>query len=154
VYKPNPNSPLYGKKQTKNKSMNQEPNQSPYLEDLVTNGEHSLMQRADHIQATKDLEIPLDHILEKTFDNGETLKSIEENTKPKDMQKIQVELSNGPTVEEFQKSFWNMIRGPKGESIKGEKGDTGEQGIQGVQGEQGIQGEQGEQGIQGFQGIK
>lgn len=90
-----------------------------HLNNIAQTNDHALVQGADHMQATKDLLHPMEGILVKTDE-------IAQNTKPKDVQKVQVDSFSGPTVDDFQKTFWNMIRGPIGAT--GEQGDTPEKG--------------------------
>lgn len=93
-------------------------------------------------EAVKDLEAPLE--------------AIALNTRPKDVQKMEIVQPEGDE-NALAKTFWQMLRGPKGE--KGDKGDQGEKGDKGepgadssVPGPQGPQGERGEQGKPGRDG--
>jgi hypothetical protein len=140
-------------------TQQKDPN-TAHLKDISENSDIAIQQREKHIHSTENLEVPLEGILVKTSETADNTKKIAENTKPKDVQKV--DIVTDPN--ELAQHFFSMLRGPKGEqgeSIQGEKGekgdqgDRGEQGIQGEKGDQGesIQGEKGDQGVAGNDGV-
>src|SRR5258708_2652982 len=77
--------------------MPEEHSLAPILKDMAVTHDHALVQGANHLEATKNLEAPLEGILMKTSE-------IAQNTKPKDVQRVSIE-------------------GAEVITIKGEKGD-------------------------------
>lgn len=111
-----------------------------------------------HQQEKNNPEPILEASLETQVKSAESLEKIEENTRPKEVQKMELV---EPTSDEGQlsRALWQMLRGQKGE--KGDKGDQGEKGdtgadstVQGPQGEQGPEGPEGPYGPQGPQGER
>jgi Collagen triple helix repeat (20 copies) len=137
---------------------------SKKLDDIATNGEAHIVAQDSTTKAVQGLEPALDAIVL--------------NTRPKDVQKIQIEPSENP--DELATTLWKMLRGQTGaQGDKGEKGDKGDKGedsvvpgpigpegkpgkdgsdgkdgksIVGPQGPQGEKGEPGERGPEGKQG--
>lgn len=135
---------------------------SKKLDDITTNGEAHVVAQDSTTKAVQGLEPALDAIVL--------------NTKPKDVQKVQIQPTDDEN--ELSKTLWQMLRGQTGpqgdQGPQGEKGDTGGEGPQGAvgpQGERGAdglngtngksivgptgpQGEKGEPGLQGLKGPK
>ena len=119
------------------------------LNNIDNNSEHSLLESRNTTNAVKEIDKSLEHVLLETS-------KIEENTRPKSVQKI--ELVN-TSKNELATAFYGMLRGPIGKTgdtgKQGEKGDTGaDSQVQGPIGETGEVGQQGERGEQGYQGIQ
>ena len=90
------------------------------LKDIAQNGEHSILQRDAMVNATRDLEVPLEGILLKADE-------IAKNTTPKDVQKIKIEGIEVITLKgdkgEPGNVFADLTPEQKAE-IKGDKGDA------------------------------
>ena len=111
--------------------------------------QNQLLQSKEIADNVKNLETPLegmllksDEISKKTDEGNESLKTIAENTKPKEVQKIEndkldiiAENTKPKEVQKFElvndnkelaSQFFSLLRGQKGD--KGEKGDKGDKG--------------------------
>jgi len=119
------------------------------LDEVASNTEAQIVQTQ---KSTEELKAPLTDI-------AESAKTIVENTKPVDVQKVKlVERADedDPSFNENDagKALWSMLRGPKGaKGERGEKGEKGETGadstVPGPQGPAGAKGEKGERGAPG-----
>lgn len=117
------------------------------LKDIDQNTEMALLQREKIVNSVDGLEPALEGVLLKSSESADSLKQIEENTKPKEVQKIQIVTDEN----ELATNFFQMLRGRTGE--KGDKGDRGEKGDTGEKGDVGEKGDTGEQGIPGLDGL-
>lgn len=110
------------------------------LKEIAENSEMSLLQSEKIANSVDGLEPALEGILLKSDE-------IAKNTKPKDVQKVQIVTDEN----ELATNFFQMLRGRTGE--KGEKGDKGDKGDTGAKGDKGDKGDRGETGMDGFDGI-
>lgn len=97
----------------------QDPNpNADVLKGIEQNGEHAILEQRNTTEAVKNLELPTEGILAKTAE-------IAENTKPKDVQKMQIISPDDAEDKDWNeneagKSLWKMLRGPKGHTpVKG-----------------------------------
>ncbi len=83
-----------------------------HLQDLNNNAEMALLQSAETTDAVKGLEPALEGILVNTDEGNTTLSQIAENTKPKEVQKVQLEKGE---QDELATTFFSMLKGKKGD---------------------------------------
>lgn len=82
------------------------------LKDIESNGEHSLLEQRNTTDAVKSLEPAMEGTLMKTSEVADHAKTIAENTKPKEVQKVQ--LMPTDDTGELSKTLWEMLRGRPG----------------------------------------
>lgn len=142
----------------------QPPQELPEIDALlIQNDQHhdEQTQQLDTLIAQNEKNNPepiLEASLVEQAKASESLEKIEQNTQPKERQKI--ELVDATEDEgQLSRALWQMLRGQKGE--KGDKGDQGEKGdtgadstVEGPMGPQGPEGEEGPYGPQGPQGER
>lgn len=84
---------------------------TPHLQDIASTADHSLMQGQKHLEATQNLETPLEGILLKADEIAKNTKAMAD--KPPLVQNIQIQPNENES--ELATVLWSMLRGPKGE---------------------------------------
>lgn len=100
---------------------------TPHLQDIASTADHSLMQGQKHLEATQNLEVPLEGILLKADEIAKNTKAMAEKTAP-DVQKVQLQPTEN--ISELTTTFFQMLRGAKGEPgkdsvVPGPQGEPG-----------------------------